>query len=82
MYKIETADYKKLLDNNLTQACKKSDQRKINDINKDSKKIAVVVELRIEKIQENESYWRKRPQRRLFRKNIVSFNKPIKVGHC
>ena len=82
MYKIETADYKKLLDNNLTQAFKKSDQRKVNDINKDSKKIAVVVELRIEKIQENESYWRKRPQRRLFRQNIVSFNKPIKVGHC
>ena len=50
IYKMETADYKKLLHERRTY--KKSDQRKIDNINKDAKKIALVLDLehRIEKI--------------------------------
>ena len=52
IYKMETADYKKLLHDNITRTYKKSDQRKIDNINKDAKKIALVLDLehRIEKI--------------------------------
>ena len=55
---METADYKKLLHDNITRTYKKSDQGKINNINKDAKKIALVLDLdnRIEKMQERESY--------------------------
>ena len=49
---METADYKKLFHDNITRTYKKSDQRKFNNINKDVKKIALVLDLedRIEKI--------------------------------
>ena len=52
IYKVERADCKKLLHDNITRTYKKSDQRKINNINKDAKKIALVLDLedRIEKI--------------------------------
>ena len=52
IYKMETADYKKLLHDNITRTFKKSDQRKFNNINKDVKKIALVLdhEDRIEKV--------------------------------
>ena len=55
---METADYKKLLHDNITRTYKKSDQRKINNIDKDAKKIVLVLDLedRIEKMQESESY--------------------------
>ena len=55
---METAGYKKLLHDNKTKSYKKWDQIKINNINKDAKKIAVVLDLedRIEKAQEKESY--------------------------
>ena len=58
IYKMETADYKKLLHDNITKTLKKSDQRKINNINKETKTIALVLYLedRIEKMQKNESY--------------------------
>ena len=51
---METAGYKKLLHDNKTKSYKKWDQIKINNINKDAKKIAVVLDLedRIEKAQE------------------------------
>ena len=54
----ETADYKKILHDNITRTYKKSDQRKVSNINKDAKKIALVLDLqdRIEKMQESESY--------------------------
>ena len=49
---METADYKKLFHDNITRTYRKSDQRKFNNINKDVKKIALVLDLedRIEKI--------------------------------
>ena len=55
---METADYDKLLHDNITKKYKKSDQRNINNINRDAKKIAVDLDLedRIEKMQESESY--------------------------
>ena len=55
---METADYKNLLHDNITRTYKKSDQRKINNIDKDAKKIALVLDLegRIEKMQESERY--------------------------
>ena len=58
IYKMERADYDKLLHDNITKTYKKSDQRKINNINRDVKKIAVDLDLedRIEKMQESESY--------------------------
>ena len=58
IYKMETADYDKLLHDNITKTYKKSDQRNINNINRDAKKIAVDLDLedRIEKMQESESY--------------------------
>ena len=58
IYKMETADYDKLLHDNITKIYKKSDQRNINNINRDAKKIAVDLDLedRIEKMQESESY--------------------------
>ena len=58
IYQMETGDYKKLLDDNIRRTCQKSDERKINNINKDAKKIALVLDLedRIEKMQESESY--------------------------
>ena len=58
IYKMETADYDKLLHDNITKTYKKSDQRKINNINKDAKKIAIDLDLedRIDKMQESESY--------------------------
>ena len=48
---METADYDKLLHDNKTRTYKKSDQRNINNINRDAKKIAVDLDLedRIEK---------------------------------
>ena len=51
IYKMETADYKKLLHDNIKTTYKKSDQRKINNINRDAKKIAIDLdqEDRIEK---------------------------------
>ena len=39
---METADCKNLLHNNITKTNKRWDQRKISNINKDPKKIAVV----------------------------------------
>ena len=58
IYKMETADYKKLLHDNITRTYKKSDQRKINNINKDAKKIALVLDLedRSEEMLESETY--------------------------
>ena len=55
---METGDYKKLLHDNIRRTCQKSDERKINNINKDAKKIALVLDLedRIEKMQGSESY--------------------------
>ena len=49
---------KKFLHDNLIKTCKKWDQRKINNIIKDAKKIAVVPDLedRTEKMQASESY--------------------------
>ena len=51
IYKMETADYKKLLHDNIKTTYTKSDQRKINNINRDAKKIAIDLdqEDRIEK---------------------------------
>ena len=48
----------KLWHDNITRTDKKSDQRKINNINTDTKKIALVLDLedRIETMQESESY--------------------------
>ena len=45
IYKMETADYDKLLHDNITKTYKKSDQRNINNINRDAKKIAVDLDL-------------------------------------
>ena len=58
IYQMETGDYKKLLHDNIRRTCQKSDERKINNINKDAKKIALVLDLedRIEKMQGSESY--------------------------
>ena len=58
IYRMETADYKILLHDNISKSYKKWDQIKINNINKDAKKIAAVLDLedRIEKAQEKESY--------------------------
>ena len=58
IYKMEAAYYKKLLYDNITTAYKKVDQRKINNVNRDAKKIAINLDLedRIEKMQESESY--------------------------
>ena len=52
------AYYKKLLYDNITTIYKKADQRKINNVNRDAKKIAINLDLenRIEKMQESESY--------------------------
>ena len=84
IYQMETGDYKKLLHDNIRRTCQKSDERKINNINKDAKKIALVLDLedRIEKMQGSESYnYHKRPERTLSSQNIMSSNKNIKVGH-
>ena len=50
--------YRKLLHDNITTTYKKTDQRKINNINRDAKKIVIDLDLedRNEKMQENESY--------------------------
>ena len=45
IHKMETTDYKKLLHDNITRTYKKSDQRKTNNINKDAKKIGLVLDL-------------------------------------
>ena len=83
-YKMETADYKKLLHDNITRTYKKSDQRKINNIDKDAKKIALVLDLegRIEKMQESERYITIKYHNEDFphKINIMSSNKSIKVG--
>ena len=41
IYKMETTDYKKLLHDNIKTTYKKADQRKINNINRDAKKIVI-----------------------------------------
>ena len=41
IYKMETTDYKKLLHDNIKTTYKKADQRKINNINRDEKKIVI-----------------------------------------
>ena len=50
--------YRKLLHDNITATYKEADQRKINNINRDAKKIVVDLDLedRNEKMQESESY--------------------------
>ena len=55
IYKTKIADSKKFLHDNITRTYKKSDQIKMNRINKDAKKIPLVLDLedRIEKMQEN-----------------------------
>ena len=55
---MEAADYKILLHNNITTTYKKADQRKINNINRDAKKIAIDLDMedRIDKMQESENY--------------------------
>ena len=55
---MEAANYKKLSHDNVTTTYKKADQRKINNINRDPKKIAIDLDLedRIEKMQKSESY--------------------------
>ena len=55
IYKLERADYRKLLHDNIRRTYKNSDPRKINNIIKDEKKIALVLDLedRIEKMQES-----------------------------
>ena len=55
IYKTKIADSKKFLHDNTARTYKKSDQIKINSINKDAKKIPLVLDLedRIEKMQEN-----------------------------
>ena len=54
---MERADYRKILHDNIIRTYKTSDQIKINNINKDAKKIALVLDLedRIQKMQESES---------------------------
>ena len=48
---MEAANYKKLLHDNITRTYKKAEQRKINNINREAKKIAIDLDLedRIEK---------------------------------
>ena len=55
---MEAVDYKILLHNNITTTYKKADQRKINNINRDAKKIAIDLDMedRIDKMQESENY--------------------------
>ena len=55
---MEMPDYKNLLHDNITKSYEKLDPRKINNISKDAKKKALVLDLedRIEKMQESESY--------------------------
>ena len=52
LYKMEAANYKKLLHENMAITYKKADQRKINNINRDAKMIAIDLDLkdRIEKM--------------------------------
>ena len=82
IYKMETTYYKKLLHDNITKTLKKSGQRKISNINKDVKKIALVLNLedRIEKKQESESYITLNDHKEDFLQNIMSSNKPFQVG--
>ena len=56
--KLKQKIYRKLLHDNITTTYKKADQRKINNINRDAKKIVVDLDLedRNEKMQESESY--------------------------
>ena len=58
IYNMEAAYYKKLLYDNITATYKKADQRKINNVNRDAKKIVINLDLenRTEKMQESESY--------------------------
>ena len=48
---MEAANYKKLLHDNITRTYKTAEQRKINNINREAKKIAIDLDLedRIEK---------------------------------
>ena len=68
IYQMETGDYIKLLHDNIRRTCQKSDERKINNINKDAKKIALVLDLedRIEKMQGSESYITIKDQKKHF----------------
>ena len=80
IYKIERADYRKLLHDNIRWTYKNSDLRKINNIIKDEKKIALVLGLedRIEKMQESESYITVKDHKEDF---VMLSNKHIQVGH-
>ena len=58
IYKIAKEDYNKLIKENITKTYKKSHQNKLNNINKDTKKLVTKLEIadRIEKMQENNAY--------------------------
>ena len=81
--KMETADYKKLLHDNIIKTYKKLDQRKNNNINKDAKKMAVLLDLedRIEKCKKVKVILLQKTTKNTSTQNVILPNKPIKVGH-
>ena len=83
IYKMETADYKKLLHDNVIKTYKKLDQRKNNNINKDAKKMAVLLDLedRIEKRKIVKVILPQKTTKNTSTQNVILPNKPIKVGH-
>ena len=83
IYKMETADYKKLLHDNVIKTYKKLDQRKNDNINKDAKKMAVLLDLedRIEKRKIVKVILPQKTTKNTSTQNVILPNKPIKVGH-
>ena len=79
---METADYKKLLHDNVIKTYKKLDRRK-NNINKDAKKMAVLLDLedRIEKRKIVKVILPQKTTKNTSTQNVILPNKPIKVGH-
>ena len=83
MCKMETADYKKLLHDNIIKTYKKLDQRKNNNINKDAKKMTVLLDLedRIEKCEKVKVILLQKTTKNTSTQNVTLPKKPIKVGH-
>ena len=82
IYEVEQEEYKKLLKENITKNCKKSNLKKLHNINKSAKKIAEKLPIsdRIEKNARNqELYNYKKTQRKFLQQISLPLDKSIKI---
>ena len=79
IYKLCQNEYKKLLKENITKTYKKSDRRKVNNMNSHAKEITEKLPIsdRMEKLQETEAYIIIND----FKKDFMPFNKPFKIKY-